>query len=351
MTGRTGRPPAADAEHEPLLSGLGSPLLLVLTGAGLLHVTVPTDVYLRYVKEGMWPYLVVCGVLLSVLGFAGLGIELARRWRETADDAIEGRDHHGHGHGHRGAEHVAWLLAAPALTLMFVAPPALGSYTASREGAASGVERTGYEDLADAPVTPMAMEEFIGRAVHAPKTLGGREVRLLGFVSAGKSPDTWYLNRLKLSCCAADARTLRVEVRGVKPPANDTWAEVTGVWRDEELAADNPVPAMEAGALKPVGQPRNPYHDAPPTHLPTQNEKQPKSPQVPAARPSRAAPDRIVPAGDRTAETRGVDIRGDEPARPAGGAAGPCPPPRGEDVPPLDGGLRECRPSVTVTST
>ncbi|MER7468108.1 hypothetical protein [Streptomyces sp. NPDC097981] len=64
------------------------------------------------------------------------------------------------------------------------APPA------SRDGAASGVEQTAYEELADAPVTPMALEEFIGRSVHAPQTLRGREVRLLGFVSAGKSPDT-----------------------------------------------------------------------------------------------------------------------------------------------------------------
>ncbi|WP_241253507.1 TIGR03943 family protein [Streptomyces sp. W1SF4] len=267
----TGRPPA-DSEDEPLLGGLGSPLLLVLTGAGLLHITVPSDVYLRYVKEGMWPYLVASGVLLAVLGFAGLGVELARRLKETADDVMGGHDGHGHGHGdglghdhgHGGAKQVAWLLAAPALTLLFVAPPALGSYTASQDGAASGVERSAYEELGDAPVTPMALEEFIGRSVHAPKTLRGHEVRLLGFVSAGKSPDTWYLNRLKLSCCAADARTLRVEVHGVPAPAKDAWVEVTGVLSAEHVPVENPVPIMEAAALKPVAAPRNPYHDAPP---------------------------------------------------------------------------------------
>ncbi|NXY95061.1 TIGR03943 family protein [Streptomyces sp. BR123] len=259
MTGR----PAADVEHERLLSGLGSPLLLVLTGVGLLHITVPSDVYLRYVKEGMWPYLVVSGVLLVALGFAGLGVELVRRLRETTGDDLEGCDHHAYGHG--GAKHVAWLLAAPALTLMFVAPPALGSYTASRNGAASGVEQTGYEDLADAPVTPMALEEFIGRSAHAPKTLDGREVRLLGFASAGKSADTWYLNRLKLSCCAADARILRVEMHGVKAPGNDTWVEVTGVVTAKHVPVENPVPTMQVGSLKPVAPPRNPYHDAPPT--------------------------------------------------------------------------------------
>ncbi|MFH7595568.1 TIGR03943 family protein [Streptomyces racemochromogenes] len=277
----TGRPPAR-AEHARLLSGLGAPLLLALTGTGLLHTTVRSDVYLRYVKEGLRPYLVASGLLLLALGFAGLGVELVHRLREPAGDdtdehdapvhAGDGRAHgddddhgHGHVHGQGAGRHIAWLLAAPALTLMFVAPPALGSYTASRDGSASGGEQSAYGDLGDAATTPMALEEFIGRAVHAPKTLDGREVRLLGFVSAGKSPDTWYLNRLKLSCCAADARTLHVEVHGAKAPGNDTWVEVTGVWRAGHVTVENPVPALAVEVLKPVPPPRNPYLDAPPT--------------------------------------------------------------------------------------
>ncbi|MER5728347.1 TIGR03943 family protein [Streptomyces sp. NPDC002138] len=275
----TGRPPA-DAADTRLLSGLGQPVLLVLTGTGLLHTTVRSDVYLRYVKEGLRPYLIASGVLLVALGLAGLAAELVRRLRQPPDEYTEGRDDHGHGHGHGhghdhghdhghghgGATHIAWLLAVPALTLMFVAPPALGSYTASRDGAAARVEHSAYKDLLpDAPITPLALEEFIGRSVHGPNTLRGRKVRLLGFVSAGKSPDTWYLNRLKLSCCAADARTLRVEMHGAEAPDNDTWVEVTGVWRGDEVIAENPVPTMEIDALKPVDQPLNPYHDAPPT--------------------------------------------------------------------------------------
>ncbi|MFJ3202442.1 TIGR03943 family putative permease subunit [Streptomyces sp. NPDC086989] len=261
-----------------LLSGLGQPLLLVLTGTGLLHTTVRSDVYLRYVKEGLRPYLIASGVLLVALGLAGLGAELVRRLRQLPDDCAEERDDqdhghehdhgygHDHGHGHGGATHVAWLLAVPALTLMFVAPPALGSYTASRDGAAARVEHSAYKDpLPDAPIAPLALEEFIGRSVNGPETLRGRKVRLLGFVSAGKGPDSWYLNRLKLSCCAADARTLRVEVHGAEAPDDDSWVEVTGVWRGDQVAAENPVPTMEVDAVKPVGQPLNPYHDVPPT--------------------------------------------------------------------------------------
>ncbi|MFD5421230.1 TIGR03943 family putative permease subunit [Streptomyces sp. NPDC127069] len=273
----TGRLPAR-ADHTRLLSGLGQPFLLVVTGTGLLHTTVRSEVYLRYVKEGLRPYLVASGILLVALGLAGIGAELVRRLRQPSDDHAEEcdeheheheREHdhgHAHGHGHGGATPVAWLLAVPALTLMFVAPPALGSYTASRDGAAARVEHSAYKNpLPDAPVAPLALEEFIGRSVNGPETLRGRKVRLLGFVSAGKSPDTWYLNRLKLSCCAADARTLRVEVHGTEAPDDDSWAEVTGIWRGDPVTAGNPVPAMEVDSVKPVGQPLNPYHDAPPT--------------------------------------------------------------------------------------
>ncbi|MER7515538.1 TIGR03943 family putative permease subunit [Streptomyces sp. NPDC126499] len=264
------------------LTELGLPFLLVLTGAGLLRATVRSDVYLRYVKEGLWPYLVASGVLLVALGLAGLGAEVTRRlrqpvlrrdasgrayWHHPADDHAEAHDEDGHGdgYGHGGATRVAWLLAVPALTLLFVAPPALGSYTASREGSAARVERTAYEELADAPTTPMALEEFIGRSLYDSMSLRGRKIRLLGFVTAGRTPDTWYLNRLKVGCCAGDARTLRVEMHGAKAPADDTWVEVTGVWRPEETTADDPVPTLDVGAVRTVPEPRNPYQDAPPT--------------------------------------------------------------------------------------
>jgi hypothetical protein len=44
--------------------------LLVLGGLGLLHTSLFTDEYLRFVKEGMRPLLVASGVLLIGLGVA-----------------------------------------------------------------------------------------------------------------------------------------------------------------------------------------------------------------------------------------------------------------------------------------
>ncbi|WP_435215621.1 TIGR03943 family putative permease subunit [Streptomyces sp. bgisy034] len=272
MTGR----PTGKGRRRP--SELGLPLLLVLTGAGLLRTTVFSDVYLRYVKEGLWPYLVTSGAFLVVLGLAGIGAEAVRRtqqplrwgaasdrglWREPHDERTDTDD--GCGHEHNGATRVAWLLAAPALALLFVAPPALGSYTASRDGAAARVERTAYEELGDAPATPMALEEFIGRSIYDTTSLHDRKVLLTGFATPGRSPDIWYLNRLVVSCCAGDAMPLRVEMRGSAAPPKDTWVTVAGVWRAGEVTEEHPVPAFEIGDLRTVAEPRNPYEDAPPS--------------------------------------------------------------------------------------
>jgi len=45
-------------------------ILLVLSGLGLLHASLFTDLCLRYVKEGMRPMLIASGALLLLLGVA-----------------------------------------------------------------------------------------------------------------------------------------------------------------------------------------------------------------------------------------------------------------------------------------
>ncbi|MFD0648237.1 hypothetical protein ACFQ2Y_05535 [Streptomyces malaysiensis subsp. malaysiensis] len=43
-------------------------LLLLFLGVGLLHISLLTDLYLRYVREGLRPALIASGVLLIALG-------------------------------------------------------------------------------------------------------------------------------------------------------------------------------------------------------------------------------------------------------------------------------------------
>lgn len=239
--------------------------LLLLTGSAVLHVSLLSQVYLRYVKEGLRPFLVVSAILLLVLGVTGAvrdGLPFAPRHpdREETDD--------GHGHGHGGGPRVAWMLFLPVLALLLYAPPALGSYTAGREtdDAVARVEEFGPLPTGD-PV-PLALSAFIARVQQdRARGLTGRTVLLTGFVTPAKDrPGAWHLTRLVVSCCAADSRSLRVLVHGAPAPPADTWVTVTGTWRPAGgPPATGPAPvAVDARTVERVPEPVNPYQDTTP---------------------------------------------------------------------------------------
>ncbi|MEU4095838.1 TIGR03943 family protein [Streptomyces sp. NPDC026673] len=247
-------------------------LLLLLTGAGLLHITLFTDLYLRYVQPGLRPLLIASAVVLTVLGIAGAardGFPFTRR--NTHDD-----HHHDHGpdagqghcHDHTTGPRIAWLLYVPVLSLIFFAPPALGSYTAGRDDAraASTAAAGSFPALPGTGTIDLSLSEFSSRAVwDTSATLRGRTVCLTGFVTPGED-GTWYLSRLIVSCCAADAQALKVRVHAAPPPPADTWATVTGTWHPEgELGTDSATPALDAARVQRIDAPANPYKDVPNT--------------------------------------------------------------------------------------
>jgi len=78
-------------------------VVLLLVGGAILRASV-TDLYLRYVKEGLRPFLIAAGVLLVAAAAATLWYELRSRREADHDD--------GHGHAH-GEPRVAWLLVLP----------------------------------------------------------------------------------------------------------------------------------------------------------------------------------------------------------------------------------------------
>ncbi|MFJ8041708.1 TIGR03943 family putative permease subunit [Kitasatospora sp. NPDC096147] len=257
------------------------PALLVLLGGALLRITVGSEVYLRYVKEGLRPMVIVTGAVLVLLGAVGL-VREGRAWlrqpvlnhRRAADGSYRVEPHalhahspddDGHGHGPGAGPRVAFLLGAPALALLFFAPPALGSYTASRDGAAVVVEQADYRTLRGRELTPLSMREFIGRSMHDATGLAGRQVVLTGFVSRGGGGADWHLNRLTVNCCAADARPLRVAVHASgDAPAADSWVQVTGRLRAGAVDARSPVPHLEVLSVTAVPAPKNPYADRAP---------------------------------------------------------------------------------------
>lgn len=57
---------------------LAQTALLALIGAGLLHTALFTDLYLRYVKEGLRPVLIASGVVLLLLAAVNAYLDLRR---------------------------------------------------------------------------------------------------------------------------------------------------------------------------------------------------------------------------------------------------------------------------------
>jgi len=208
-------------------------VLLLLTGAAVLRVSLFSELYLRYVQPGLRPYLIVSGCALVLLGLVS---------------AVLRRDAHSH------TPRVAWLLTLPALALLLFPPPALGSYSAEREAEQRLAQGMGtFPELPSDPVLDLTLTEFGSRAVYdTERSLEGRTVRLTGFVTQDDD-GTWYVTRLAVACCAADATVSRVEIRGAsEAPPTDTWVTVTGTWHPGDTVLD-------AESVRTVRQPANPY--------------------------------------------------------------------------------------------
>ena len=225
-------------------------VVLALVGATVLRLSV-TDMMLAYVKPVMRPFLVASGVVLVVLGVLSVII-----------DARESNREH-------GAPRAAWLLVVPVFLVFVVAPPALGAFTADRAPTAlPGKGEWTMNPLPDGDPVELALVDYGYRATwDGGGTLQGRTVELTGFVTPADPSETggdggWYLNRLQLSCCAADARVTRVLVSGAEQPAPDAWATVVGTYAPP-LDADStePIPVIEAKQVTVVPEPKVAYEE------------------------------------------------------------------------------------------
>jgi uncharacterized repeat protein (TIGR03943 family) len=246
----------------------GSAVLLLLTGGAVLRISLFSELYLRYVQAALRPYLVISGSLLIVLGL----VAAVRGMRKTPeaeehehDDHEHEDDHDDHGHSHTGGPRIAWLLTLPALALLLFPPPALGSYSASREEAQRAAQGVGsFPALPAGKVLDISVAQYSSRAIYdTGHSLKGRTLRMTGFVTHD-SDGTWYLTRLLVTCCAADATISKVEIRGDASdgaPQTDTWVTVTGTWVPKgKLGTDAAwPPVLESTSVKQVKQPADPY--------------------------------------------------------------------------------------------
>ncbi|MGC4791901.1 TIGR03943 family putative permease subunit [Micromonospora sp. DT178] len=259
-------------------------VVLLLLGGAVVRASL-TDLHLRYVKEGLRPFLIAAGLLLVAAAVMTLFYELRPLLRRTPAGHHDGHhaqggqgghdaqgDHDGHdgdgghdGHGHHEPR-VGWLLILPVLGLLLIAPPALGSYAAGQAGTAVTTRQqpSDYPPLPDGDPVRVAVLDYASRALFdRGASIGERRVQLTGFVTIG--PDGRpLLARMVLSCCAADGRPVKLGLTGAAPDglADDTWIEVTG--RYSERIARDPVndaeiPYLDVESWRQVPVPRQQY--------------------------------------------------------------------------------------------
>lgn len=234
--------------------------LLFLLGVAVLHTGL-TDLHLRYVKAGLRPLLLLSGAVLIATAVATLWYD--RRHRSAAKDAHREGVHREDAHRE---PRVSWFLTLPLFALILIAPPALGSYSATHTGTALQ-KPLGFPDPpAEGPLR-LGVGEYAARAIYDNgRDLGDRPISITGFVALDDSGAP-YLVRMRLNCCAADAQPVKIALTGEIPPVlrPDAWLKVTGTYtprRAKDPVNGRPVPYLEVTDARPVPVPSDPYDEA-----------------------------------------------------------------------------------------
>lgn len=234
------------------MNRLAQGVILLLLGGAVLRATLGSDqIYLRYVKESLQPFLIGAGVVLCAAAVMTILYEM--RGRQHDDD-------HGHSHEPR----VGWMLLAPVLGLLLVAPPALGAFAAGQSGSVRLQDANGYPPLPAGDPAQISLLDYATRAIFDQgESMRGRKVKLIGFLSEGAG-GRQVLTRIMLSCCAADGRPLKIGMEGDVPDgvANDQWVEIVGRYSgttEKDPINGEEIPHIEVIEWRPVDPPRNQY--------------------------------------------------------------------------------------------
>lgn len=227
-----------------------------LLGVAVFRLALGTA-YLNYVKESMKPWLLLAGAAMILLAVAII-IDAIRR-PDSLEHGLEAGVHGGHDHGQ--APRTAWLLLLPIVTIILVAPPALGSFAADRDDANSISEpRRELPPLDPTDPVPVFLSDYVTRAIwEGGASLEGRVVQLEGFVLPQDEGD-WLLARLQIACCAADAFASKVRPLGLPEEVlslpSDTWVQITGTWQPDD---DPTIPVVVVDSITTIPAPVNPY--------------------------------------------------------------------------------------------
>lgn len=214
-------------------------IVVTLLGATVLRLALFGD-YLDYVRPWTRIPLLVCGALL-------LGSSVITALRRPRDDSSD-------------RPRVAWLLAVPVFVVFVIHPPELGAYVAEHQSdQVPANKHLATPQVTEGKPTRLGIFEFTEVAAYSPDFLRKTRVDLTGFVSYGDD-GTWYITRLSITCCAADAVSSRVQVVGAPAPPRNTWIDLVGVWVDPHVKDTSKVkPQVTAQVLRTIDKPKDPY--------------------------------------------------------------------------------------------
>ncbi|MFC4065926.1 TIGR03943 family putative permease subunit [Actinoplanes subglobosus] len=245
------------------MSRITQAVIMLLFGGAIIKSTL-TDTFLRYVKEGLRPFLLGAGIVLVAAAIMTIWYDLRASKKQQAEHDHDHGDGHDDGHGHGSHEpRVGWLILLPVLALLLISPPALGSFAAGQSGSVGPAAASDYAPLPAGDPVEVGLLDYAGRAVFdGGKSLTGRTVKLTGFITPGADGRP-MLARMVLACCAADGRPIKIGLSGAPidaPP--DAWVEVVGVY-SPEIGTDPVNKAqlafVEVRTWQEIEQPKQPY--------------------------------------------------------------------------------------------
>lgn len=214
--------------------------VVALMGLAALRLGVTGDL-LFYVRDRMRIPMIIAGVVLLATG----ALTAWPRGETNADSHMP---------------RAAWLLLVPVVALMVFTPRPLGADASVTPGVVTFDPSAQYPPLAPhhGPVE-MTLSEYWERARFDPHhSVRGVPVRVVAFVVV--DGNTQRLGRYLISCCAADAILLTVDVSAWPqgaPPPNGQWVEA--VIRQPLRGAHGTTIRVTVASVRKVDQPSDPY--------------------------------------------------------------------------------------------
>lgn len=193
--------------------GRGSVMLFVGVTVGRLVVDGGFGAFVQ--QRMRWP-LAAATVAMIVLGLVDVVRDLSGTDEENDHRAVGPR--------------VGWLLTAPVLVLIAVAPTSLGAAAADRVDSFEPARPDDLAELPDADPFAMRVVDFATAALwDETGALDGRRVILEGIVVNDTDLDGgFFLARFLVSCCAADGIPIKIAVHDAEATfADDDWIRAT----------------------------------------------------------------------------------------------------------------------------